>query len=341
MNLSEKPATADLQQDEPIVYTWTVQDRCYEVRASTFTKRQLRPHETTLNRFGEVSQYAFNTERLENERDALIFISQNTTIPVPRFVNWSVDDDGVASLVVELLDGRMMDWLMNDLLDGVQLTGEEKTTLQRNVDSFVEDTVLPQLGDLRSKMMGQLGGVLFSPPAISEAGPRFTKAPLARHATTERYVYCHNDLAPHNIVIKPDSLEVLCLIDWEYSGFFPPGFEVPFWRCRRVEGEWTHENGHLVDFESRKAMLKESGNAFRCLFVPATLGINFGTVDEMVEPKQLPVQPPSYSPSSRFPDKNHSQPPILQFFRSLWSCFSSVGSQQPSHRSSRDVEGLE
>ncbi|KAL8900830.1 MAG: hypothetical protein Q9192_000867 [Flavoplaca navasiana] len=313
MDPSVKPATSGWKHVEPVIHEWTVVDRHYEVRASTFTKRQLRPQETTLNRFGQVSEYAFNKERLENERDALILISQTTTIPVPRYFGWSVDDDGVASLVVEKLEGRMLDWLLDDGMDDVKLTDEEKLILRRNVDAFIQNTVLPQLGNLRSKTMGQLGGVLFAPPGISQAPARFTKAPPApRPATTERYVYCHNDLAQHNIVIKPDSLEVLCLIDWEFSGFFPPGFEVPFWRYQRVEGEWTHENGGLVDFESRRAMLKEP-------------------VDETVDPKAPASQLFSYGPWSRFFEDIRPHLPILLFLHRVWSLVSNTGPSKPSH----------
>ncbi|KAL8951317.1 MAG: hypothetical protein Q9222_002704 [Ikaeria aurantiellina] len=257
MTTSVTASATELQQVEPITCEWKVCDRFYEHRASTFTKRQLRPHETTWNaRIGEVAQYAYNRERLENERDALIFIARNTTIPVPRFVDWSVDGDGVASLTMEKQDGRMMDCLMRDLEDDVKLTDEEKLTLQRNVDSFLTSTVLPQLAKLRSKTMGQLGGVLFSHPTISGEPARFAKAAPSFQATTEGYHYCHGDLAQHNVMIKPDSLEVLCLIDWEYSGFFPPDFEVPFWRCQRVKGVWQDDEGIPVDFESRTAMLK-------------------------------------------------------------------------------------
>ncbi|KAL8707343.1 MAG: hypothetical protein Q9220_007618 [cf. Caloplaca sp. 1 TL-2023] len=247
------------QTVEPISYEWKVQDRVYEGRASTFTKRQLRPHETFLNRHGEVAQHAYNIERLENERDALIYISRHTTIPVPRFIEWRIDDDGTASLTMEKLDGRIMDWLMRDLMDGVELTDQEKLTLQRNVDSFLVNTVLPQLRGLRSRTVGQLGGVCFSQPYISQAEPRFMKAPPAVKTANESYNYCHGDLAQHNIVIKPNSLEVLCLIDWEYSGFFPPEFEVPFWRCHRVKGGWLGEGGLPVDFDSIKAMLPVPG----------------------------------------------------------------------------------
>lgn len=255
------------QQDESITFEWTVVDRVYEYRATTFTKRQLRPHETTWNpRVGEVAQYAFNRERLENERDALIFIARNTTIPVPRFIKWS-DDNGVASLTMEKLDGRLMSWLMEDVLD-VKLTTEEKATLQRNVNLFIENIVLPQLQKLRSSTMGQLGRVLFSHPEVSQADSRFAKAPPAIQAAIECYQYSHNDLATHNIVIKPDSLDVLCLIDWEYSGFFPPGFEVPFWRCQHpkwnAKGEWLDQNGVPLDFESRRAMLRAPGKPRSC-----------------------------------------------------------------------------
>ncbi|KAI0964904.1 hypothetical protein F4678DRAFT_477010 [Xylaria arbuscula] len=39
------------------------------------------------------------------------------------------------------------------------------------------------------------------------------------------YVFQHGDLAAHNIIMDPQTLQVMALIDWEYSGFFPPGME--------------------------------------------------------------------------------------------------------------------
>ncbi|KAL8828499.1 MAG: hypothetical protein Q9170_006573 [Blastenia crenularia] len=125
----------EYQPEDRITWEWAISDRVYELRASTFTKRQLRAHERTWNpRTEDFEQYAFNKERLENEKDALIFIARQTTIPVPRFINWSVDDDGVASLTMEKLEGRMMDGLMNDRFEDDMLTDEEKVALfQRDV----------------------------------------------------------------------------------------------------------------------------------------------------------------------------------------------------------------
>lgn len=42
---------------------------------------------------------------------------------------------------------------------------------------------------------------------------------------TPEYVFQHGDIAAHNILMDPDTLEVKALIDWEYAGFFPPGMQ--------------------------------------------------------------------------------------------------------------------
>ena len=44
----------------------------------------------------------------------------------------------------------------------------------------------------------------------------------------EKYVFCHNDLSQQNIIVDPESLKIKAIIDWEYAGFFPAEFEMPF-----------------------------------------------------------------------------------------------------------------
>ncbi|KAG2415482.1 hypothetical protein HFD88_006673 [Aspergillus terreus] len=46
------------------------------------------------------------------------------------------------------------------------------------------------------------------------------------------YVFCHNDLAQHNIIVGPETLKIRAIIDWEYAGFFPEYFEWPFYERR-------------------------------------------------------------------------------------------------------------
>ncbi|KAG8405238.1 hypothetical protein J3458_021903 [Metarhizium acridum] len=55
------------------------------------------------------------------------------------------------------------------------------------------------------------------------------------------YVFCHNDLGQHNVIVDPETLKIQAIIDWEFGGFWPAWFERPFWKrpgpSVAVEGE--------------------------------------------------------------------------------------------------------
>lgn len=44
------------------------------------------------------------------------------------------------------------------------------------------------------------------------------------------YVFCHNDLGQHNVIVDPDTLKINAIIEWEYGGFWPEWFEQPYWK---------------------------------------------------------------------------------------------------------------
>ncbi|GAB1311840.1 hypothetical protein MFIFM68171_02050 [Madurella fahalii] len=44
------------------------------------------------------------------------------------------------------------------------------------------------------------------------------------------YVFCHNDLGQHNVIVDPETLKINAIIDWEYGGFWPEWFEQPYWK---------------------------------------------------------------------------------------------------------------
>lgn len=43
------------------------------------------------------------------------------------------------------------------------------------------------------------------------------------------YVFCHDDLSQHNIIVDPQTLKIRAIIDREYVGFFPEHFEWVFY----------------------------------------------------------------------------------------------------------------
>ena len=70
----------------------------------------------------------------------------------------------------------------------------------------------------------------------------------------KHFVYCHNDLARHNVFLHPETLEVLAIIDWEYSGFFLPQTELPLWLQPYDQQEVDRE-----EFERLRAVLLGPG----------------------------------------------------------------------------------
>ena len=201
---------------------WTTQDRHYVLTSSTLAKRQLYAHEKDTGQDGLIVDAAFSRERLENEKEALAFIAKNTNIPVPGLIEIC---PGVASLTMEVKGGRMVGNLAKELYDG------DKATLIMNINTFMNEPVLPQLKKLRSKKLGPLGGVFSTSPRISKAlcdrGIENSSWPT-KDEGTECYVFCHNDLTEHNVVVNPNTLKVICLLGWEYSGYYPPDFESTF-----------------------------------------------------------------------------------------------------------------
>ncbi|KAF2453063.1 hypothetical protein BDY21DRAFT_357190 [Lineolata rhizophorae] len=114
------------------------------------------------------------------------------------------------------------------------LEGDRRTRAFENVDSYVKSHVLPQLHRLRSSRLGPLTGEVFPPNRVLAIDKR--RVWPKRHAVAgEEFVYCHNDLAQHNIFVDAETLQVISIIDWEYSGFFPREVELPLWLKSAVD----------------------------------------------------------------------------------------------------------
>ena len=239
-------------------------DRHYTLTSTAFTERQLYKHEFYKDFYGDLIDYVpWSRERLENERDALVFIGENTTIPVPKVLNFSVEND-VASLTTALVDGLPMSELHRTLSE------EDYATLVSNVSSYINDTLLPQLNNLTSNTLGTVRGKLLptrnledaylpDPWECEEHGNECTEEfvrPRKREdygrkrypwpsvtSATKDYVYCHNMLDQCNILADPKTLQVTSIIGWESSGFFPPGFEFPYWHESNCERRNSTERG--------------------------------------------------------------------------------------------------
>lgn len=193
---------------------WSEQtaERAYYQRGGFFIKRSLRPSEHITTLKGTIHVPRLGKERLQNEADSLRFIRCVSNIPVPT-VYGSFDVDGAYFLIMEYIDGVGMS----------QLPEEQKKLVWPEINQH-----LATLHRIKSCKIGGPSGIVIPPYRVMDRVNN-DAWPLKLAASPE-YVFCHNDLSQHNIIVDPETLKINAIIDWEYAGFFPPYFEAPFYK---------------------------------------------------------------------------------------------------------------
>jgi hypothetical protein len=137
--------------------SWIVADRYYSYDDETFTKRDLLDHERKITTRGHPVRTPWSAERLQNEHAALAFIRENTTIPVPKILEFTRLSEGIYHLKMERVYGTPLSSIIDD-----------KEQASRAVDEYITQSVLPQLRSLRSRNVGSLTGQIIPPPRLWE-----------------------------------------------------------------------------------------------------------------------------------------------------------------------------
>ncbi|KAF1958265.1 hypothetical protein CC80DRAFT_559177 [Byssothecium circinans] len=224
-----------------IVEVRTLMIKEYVARERSFTKRELLPEQLQKGPDGKRCPWKWSKERLLNEAHALKVVRQHTSIPVPELLDYGVDDMGRTFVTMERVHGITLGVIGREcrmLSSGRKAHvshGECETyadIAHANTDSFITNHVLPRLRRLTSNMTG-LEGFVLPPPRITERVPRAAWQSIT--STEKEFVFIHGDLARHNIMISPKTLEVTCIFDWEHAGYFPPELEVDAWRMKHSE----------------------------------------------------------------------------------------------------------
>ena len=189
------------------------------------------------------------------EAEAMIFVRDNTTVPVPEILN-AYNEDGTNYIIMEHIDGA----LLKDVWD--RLSAEDKSTITKELQDYV--------GQLRRIFVpeGTLIGSVNGGPAIDRrqfssaiGGPfrseqEFNEWQLAQlhpevpvsgremyagvHKSNHRIVFTHGDLAFHNIMVKDGHINAI--LDWEYSGWYPEHWDY----CKSLSFLEGTDEGYLV-----------------------------------------------------------------------------------------------
>jgi aminoglycoside phosphotransferase len=185
-------------------------ERKYYRRGECFIKRCLRPGEFRTG-FRGLHIPRLRKESIMNEAESLRYIRDHTNIPVPR-VYCDFEDQDAHYLIVEYVEGVSMS----------DLTDEQKTVVCSELRGH-----LATLKTLTSNRLGGPSGIVIPPyRVLRRTELNYWHLKPSDH---NEYVFCHNDLSQHNVIVDPDTLKINAIIDWEYAGFYPARFEWPFY----------------------------------------------------------------------------------------------------------------
>ncbi|KAK7177332.1 hypothetical protein PSPO01_16620 [Paraphaeosphaeria sporulosa] len=215
---------------------WKSSERQYILTDSTFTKGELTQEQLPLSlATGKRVQPRWSRERLQNEASTLDFISTTTDIPVPKCLGL-FEENGLLYLRTERAAGVPLDELGSDIA-------------ATHVSECLQSSILPQLRKLRHDTIGSVDPSL---PLLlpSRITCRDRRPHWSRKSSISRdFVFCHNDLAQHNIFVDPETFKITAIIDWEFAGYFPKEFEYPLWRHpynRQIKDDFDTDS--LIEF---------------------------------------------------------------------------------------------
>ena len=90
---------------------------------------------------------------------------------------------------------------------------------------------LATLQGIKSNTIGGPSGIIIPPYRVMRHAGNDGWA--TKISDKKEYVFCHNDLSQHNIIVDPQSLKIRAIIDWEYAGFYPKEFKGAYYKRPR------------------------------------------------------------------------------------------------------------
>ncbi len=201
----------------------------------------IQPWSTT--RKGELLSRLHDKERILTHAAALELIAKKTTIPVPKLLGVGENPDGSAWIEIERTHGGIYLELVQHrcrMPPGKKHTSTDTECAEceriamANARRYIQDEILPQLDSLRSDTTG-LNGTVIPPLWIMDYDPATKWLPKKAVVGEEEYVFCHGNLHAHSILMHPETLHVMKVVDWDNAGFFPKEFQL--WTTERDKYE--------------------------------------------------------------------------------------------------------
>lgn len=171
-----------------------------------FMKRNTEPIEFQLNPNNHrLISYTNVANALRNEKLAIDYVRENTSVPVPNIVFY-LDEGSRVYLATEVVQGI-------DMYDIEDPEDEEK--VREQLDVYVKE-----LETHRSSKIRGFGTDVCFPTLIDNVEAWFGREAFVE-VEDEPFVLCHGDLHPGNVIVDPETMKINAIIDREYAGFYP------------------------------------------------------------------------------------------------------------------------
>ena len=99
-------------------------------------------------RFPKAGVTAFRDEKVEKEVQVMKFLSQNTTIPLPRLISWGLTVESPQELGPFIIMDYVEGTHLSDILKKPTLSNREKEILNPDIDDTTLDIIYRQIADI-------------------------------------------------------------------------------------------------------------------------------------------------------------------------------------------------
>jgi aminoglycoside phosphotransferase len=196
-------------------WSGATEEKKFRLQGDTFIKSTLHEeewqcHPETRRKY----EPKIAIERAKNEAANMRYIRKHTNIPVPEVLD-EHESDGVYTIVMTRAEGVTI----------ASLTLADREIAIANMEHYFES-----FHKLKSSRLGGVSGLVCPPhPVLNKVAPEdchWTQQP----AQSDSYVFCHMDAHQENILVDPKTLEISCILDFEFAGFYPQRFDLPLYR---------------------------------------------------------------------------------------------------------------
>ncbi|KAF2193608.1 kinase-like protein [Zopfia rhizophila CBS 207.26] len=201
-------------------WSGATEEKKFRLDGDIFIKSSLREEEWQCHHeTGEKYQPKMSIERAKNEAANLRFIREHTSIPVPR-VLYECENHGAYTIAMTRAKGVTMD----------TLSPPEKVIVMAKMQPYFDS-----FHRLKSSKLGGVSGLICPPHPVLNKVP-YEKCQWApKSILSDLYVFCHMDAHQENIFVDPETLDITCIIDFEFAGFYPQDFDLPLYKYERSQ----------------------------------------------------------------------------------------------------------